>query len=189
MIGVVFVGLVWLLIVMLGFVFVVFGCVVMEDDLYVLVLENYLCVFEVMVVVFEVCGVYVLVVWLLLFVYGDGDYVFVLYLIVFVREKGVLVYIGDGVNCWLVVYWFDVVCVYWFVIECGVVGVCYYVVDDMGVLFCVIVEVIGWWLNVLVVVKLVVEVGEYFGWFVRFVGMDVFVISECMWVLFGWVLM
>jgi nucleoside-diphosphate-sugar epimerase len=104
--------------------------------------------------------------------HGTGDHGFIPHLINLAREKGASAYIGEGLNRWTGVHRFDAARLYRLALEKGVESGPYHAVDEEGIPFRQIAEVIGRRLGVPVVSKSGEEANEHFGWFARFAAMD-----------------
>jgi nucleoside-diphosphate-sugar epimerase len=105
-------------------------------------------------------------------VHGDGDHGFVPRLISIAREKGVSVFIGDGLNRWPAVHRLDAAYLYRLALEKRTDAATYHGVGDEGVPTREIAEVIGRQLNVPVVSKSREEAADHFGWIALFFGID-----------------
>lgn len=105
--------------------------------------------------------------------HGEGDHGFVPHLINLARETGVSAYVGDGLNRWPGVHRLDAARLYRLALEQGVEASVYHAVDEEGVPFRAIAELIGQRLGLPVVSKLHEDAEAHFGWFTLFAGMDV----------------
>lgn len=106
-------------------------------------------------------------------VHGDGDHGFVPMLISIAREKGVSAYIGDGLNRWTAVHRLDAAHLYRLALENRTAaGTRFHGVDEEGIAFRDIAEVIGKHLNIPVVAKSPAEATDHFGWFASFAAFD-----------------
>jgi nucleoside-diphosphate-sugar epimerase len=115
-----------------------------------------------------------------------GDHGFVPHLINLARDKGVSAYIGDGQNRWPAVHRLDAARLYRLAIEQGVESGPYHAVDEEGVPFKAIAELIGRRLGVPVVSKTPEEAPAHFGWFVRMASMDIPTSSARTRAVLGW---
>jgi len=101
-------------------------------------------------------------------VHGLGDYGFIPMLIGMARQAGVSAYIGEGLNRWAGVCRLDAARLYRLALEHGAPDPAYHAIDDEGVPFKAIAEVIGRHLGLPVESR----EPEHFGWFAGFAGAD-----------------
>jgi nucleoside-diphosphate-sugar epimerase len=97
----------------------------------------------------------------------------VTYSIALAREKGILAYIGDGLNRWPAVHRLDAAPVYRLALEKGIAGARYHAVAEEGVTAREIAEAVGRGLKIPVVSKSPEEAAGHFGWLALFAGMDI----------------
>jgi nucleoside-diphosphate-sugar epimerase len=105
-------------------------------------------------------------------VHGDGDHGFVPTFVKIAREKGESAYVGDGTNRWTAVHRLDAAHLYRLALEKGTAGARYHAVDEEGIPFREIAEVIGRRLDVAVVSKSPQDAAQLFGWHARFAQLD-----------------
>lgn len=111
-------------------------------------------------------------------VHGDGDKGLVPQLIRAARKSGQAIHVGDGGNRWSGVHRDDVAVLYRLALEGGSAGDIYHAVDDEGVRFREISEVIGRRLNLPVKTKTLGEARRQLGFLAPFIAVDNPVTSE-----------
>jgi nucleoside-diphosphate-sugar epimerase len=89
------------------------------------------------------------------------------------REKGIVAYVGDGLNRWPAAHRLDTAHLYRLALEKADTGARYHAVAEEGIPAREIAEVIGRGLNVPVVSLTPQEALGHFGWFAPFAGWDV----------------
>jgi len=119
-------------------------------------------------------------------VHGAGDHGFVPHLINLAREKGYAAYIGEGANLWPAVHRLDAGTLYRLVLENGAGGLRWHGVAEEGVPMRDIATAIGQGLNIPVKSLTEAEAEAYYGWFLRFAGMNVPSSSAATRKLLGW---
>ena len=119
-------------------------------------------------------------------VHGEGDRGFIPALIAIARDKGVSAYVGDGSNRWPGVHRLDAARLYRLALEHGGTGLRYHAVDEEGVMFKDIADIIARQLNVPLVSKSLADTDEHFGWMALFASMDVPSSCERTRTLLGW---
>ncbi len=105
-------------------------------------------------------------------VHGKGDHGFVAALIGIAREKGVSVYIGEGLNTWPAVHRLDAARLFRLALEKGVAGARYHAAAEEGIPFREIATAIGRGLDLPIASIAPEAVPGHFGWFARFAGID-----------------
>jgi nucleoside-diphosphate-sugar epimerase len=94
------------------------------------------------------------------------------YVIALAREKGVSVYVGDGLNRWPAAHVLDTARLYRLALEKQTAGAKYHAVAEEGVPLRDIAEVVGRGLKVPVVSLSPDEAAAHFGWLGMFAGRD-----------------
>jgi len=106
-------------------------------------------------------------------VHGEGDHHgFIPILINIARQKGMVAYIGDGLNRWNAVHRLDAVHLYRLALEKGEAGLKYHAVGDEGITLKTICEAIGRHLNLPVISIAPEEAAAHFGWFAMMAALD-----------------
>ena len=131
-------------------------------------------------------GVRVCVVRLPPSVHGAGDHGFVPALIGIARAKGRSAYVGDGSNRWAAVHRLDAAHLFRLALEAAPAGTRLHGVDDEGVLFSDIAEVIGRHLNLPVTGLSPAAAQDHFGLFALFASMDITASSTLTRKQLGW---
>jgi nucleoside-diphosphate-sugar epimerase len=106
-------------------------------------------------------------------VHGAGDHAFVPALIGIARAKGRSAYVGDGSNHWAAVHRLDAAHLFRLALEAAPAGTRLHGVDDEGVPFRDIAEVIGRHLNLPVTGLSPDAAQDHFGLFALFASMDI----------------
>ncbi len=119
-------------------------------------------------------------------VHGDGDHGFVPVLIGVAREKGVSVYVGDGLNRWPAVHRLDAAHLYRLILEKAPAAATFHGVADEGTPVREIAQVIGRRLKVPVVAKSPEVAADHFGWIGHFFSLDNPASSRLTQELLGW---
>jgi nucleoside-diphosphate-sugar epimerase len=131
-------------------------------------------------------GVRVCVVRLPPSVHGAGDHGFIPALIGIARAKGRSAYVGDGSNHWAAVHRLDAAQLFRLALEGAPAGACLHGVDDEGVLFSDIAEVIGRHLNLPVTGLAPAAAQDHFDLFALFASMDITASSALTRKQLGW---
>jgi len=131
-------------------------------------------------------GVRVCVVRLPPSVHGAGDHGFIPALIGIARAKGRSAYVGDGSNHWAAVHRLDAAQLFRLALEGAPAGTRLHGVDDEGVRFSDIAEVIGRHLNLPVTGLAPAAAQDHFGLFALFASMDITASSTLTRKQLGW---
>ena len=131
-------------------------------------------------------GVRVCVVRLPPSVHGVGDHGFIPALIGIARAKGRSAYVGDGSNHWAAVHRLDAAQLFRLALEGAPAGTRLHGVDDEGVRFSDIAEVIGRHLNLPVTGLAPTAAQDHFGLFALFASMDITASSALTRKQLGW---
>jgi nucleoside-diphosphate-sugar epimerase len=119
-------------------------------------------------------------------VHGNGDHGFVPGLIAIARQKGVSAYVGTGDNVWSTVHRDDAARVYVLALEKGESGQVHHAVDEVGVPFKDMAEIIGRKLGLPVQSVTREQAPEQFGWMAHFAQFDVPASSQLTRDRLGW---
>jgi nucleoside-diphosphate-sugar epimerase len=119
-------------------------------------------------------------------VHGAGDHAFIPALIGIARAKGRSAYMGDGSNHWAAVHRLDAAHLFRLALEDAPAGARLHGVDDEGVPFSDIAEVIGWHLNLPVTSLSPAAAQDHFGLFALFASMDITASSALTRKQLGW---
>lgn len=105
-------------------------------------------------------------------VHDAGDHGFIPLLIDLAKEKGASAYIGEGLNRWTGVHRLDAAVLYRLALENAKPYARFHGVDEEGIAFKEIAEIIGQELNLPVIAVPQAEAAAHFGWFTGFAGID-----------------
>jgi nucleoside-diphosphate-sugar epimerase len=160
------------LVVTAGVAFLASGRAANEDDAGPAVTDAYPRMSEQQAALVAARGTRVSVVRLSPSVHGAGDHGFMSFLINIARQKGVSVYIGEGLNRWAAVHRLDAAQLFRLALENGTPGTKYHGVAEEGVALKDIAQAIGRGLSIPVVSKSPQEAADHFGWFSSFAALD-----------------
>ncbi|OLL31169.1 NAD-dependent dehydratase [Burkholderia sp. SRS-W-2-2016] len=107
-------------------------------------------------------------------------------LVAIARDKGVVAYVGEGLNRWPAGHLSDVVRLYRLAIEKAQPGARYHAVGEEGVTSRAIAESLGRGLKLPVVSIAAEQAGEHFGWMAMFAGLDMPASSALTQARLGW---
>ncbi len=102
------------------------------------------------------------------------------------RQRGVVAYVGEGLNRWAAVHISDAARLYRLVLEKGATGLRYNAIGEEGVSAKAIAEAIGRGLKVPVVSMTAEQAPEYFGWLSAFAAFDLTASSALTQERLGW---
>lgn len=103
-------------------------------------------------------------------VHGAGDHGFIPMLIALAKQNGVVVYIDEGENLWPAVHRYDAAKLFCLAVERAAAGTSLHAVQEQGVSFKQIAEVIGAGLNLPVKSVTLEEAPHYLRWMTHFVA-------------------